>query len=151
MISLSNRLKEFHPSLKLKSRPSLLLLCYYTISPYYVSSFQDQEISLHSLHCPLVTRWKITATFRKNHSAQEQPTWLARSYLARLYIVRTKSKICITSIPAMLNPLPLLGMLSVSSTPFPSRAPERTCCTNNANVQRNGNAFVLTFDAPPMK
>ena len=75
MISLSNQLKEFHPSLKLKSRPTLLLLCYYTISPNYVSSFQDQEISLHSLHCPLVTRWKITATFRKNHSAQDQPTW----------------------------------------------------------------------------
>ena len=76
---------------------------------------------------------------------------MSEAYLARLYIVRTKSKICITSIPAMLNPLPLLGMLSVSSTPFPSRAPERTCCTNNANVQRNGNVFVLTFDAPPMK
>ena len=146
---------------------NILLKCYYTISPNY-DSFQEHEISLHFLHCLLVTRWKITVTSRKNwtHSGlRANATYLVGGvsppYLDKLYMVRTKSNICITSIPAMLNPLPLRGMLSVSpSTPFPSRAPERTCridlgMLNIWNIcwldQWKCFCFEATFDAPPMK
>ena len=59
-----------------KNELNRLVKCYSSISPNY-DGFQEHEISLHFLHCLLVTRWKITVTSRKNwtHSGRNPPAW----------------------------------------------------------------------------